>query len=376
MNTTPVPPDVSPTGRCSRVCLGISLALLGAALIRAITTGHARLGSHFFCAAAVLFAIGASCHPRLRKWAFTIWISTGVVVGMTVPQWFIGIGDFKFTVLFVPILQVIMFGMGTTLSVDDFARVIRMPSGVVMGLVGQYTIMPLLGYGLAKLSGLPPEVAAGMVLVGAAPPGLAANVMAYVARANVAMAVTMTALASLMAPVMTPLLMRFLAGEMITVDAQKMMWNITKMAVLPVLAGLAVNRWLYHRMTWLGRVMPIVSMSGIILLTVLTIAIGRDNLLQLGAKLIVLCFLHNLGGYAIAYISCRCLRFDQTTSRTIALEVGLQNAGMASGIAAGLGKVATLGLAPIIFGPVMNTTGSTLANWWRTHPVTDEKEPR
>ena len=322
------------------------------------------LSSCFVC-----LALAARGYPTPKKWAFTIWIATAVVVGMSYPQWFLGIGDFKFTRLFVPILQLIMFCMGTTLSVGDFLRVFRMPQGVFVGLVCQFTIMPLVGYGLATTFGFPPEIAAGIVLVGSSPSGLASNVMAFIAKADVAMSVTLTAIATLMAPIMTPFLMKTLAGEMIEVDAIKMMWSITKMVIIPVVGGLIFHHLLIDRAQWLEKIMPSISMIGIIVMTILTVAIGRDNLLAMGFALILVCFLHSAAGYVLGYFACRILRFDKLTSRTIALEVGLQNSGMASGIAATLNKVATLGLAPIVFGPVMNTTASTLANYWRTHPV-------
>jgi len=139
--------------------------------------------------------------------------------------------------------------------------------------------------------------------------------------------------------------------------------------LLPVLGGLVFHHLFYHRFKWLDRVMPMVSMAGIFIMTVLTVAPGRDNLLQMGALLISACFLHCAAGFVLGYWACRVLGMDRLTCRTISLEVGLQNSGMASGIAAELKKVATLGLAPIVFGPVMNITASTIANWWRTHPV-------
>ena len=308
------------------------------------------------------------CFLNLRKLSFSIWIATGVAVGMSYPTWFIGVGDFKFTSLFVPILQIIMFGMGTTLSAADFARVFRMPGGVMVGITCQYTVMPLLGFSLAHAFGFPPEIAAGLVLVGVSPSGLASNVMAYIAKANVAMSVTLTAIATLLAPIMTPLLMRLLAGQMIEINVPAMMWSITKIVLIPVLGGLVFHHLFYQRFTWLDRVMPAISMVGIFVMTVLTVATGRDNLLQVGALLIVACFLHSSAGFVLGYFVCRALGMDKLTCRTISLEVGLQNSGMASGIAAELKKVATLGLAPIIFGPVMNITASTIANWWRTHP--------
>lgn len=314
-------------------------------------------------------ATAASINQKLRSVTFALWTVAGVVLGMSFPDWFVGVGDFKFTTLFVPILQVIMFGMGTTLSLADFARVFRMPRGILAGVACQYTIMPLLGFGLAHSFGFPPEIAAGLVLVGVSPSGLASNVMAYIAKANLAMSVTMTAASTLLAPILTPLLMHWLAGEMIEIDVPAMMWSITKIVLLPVLGGLVFHHLLYHRFRWLDRIMPMVSMVGILVMTVLTVAPGRDNLLQMGAMLIVVCFLHSTAGFILGYWACRAMGMDKLTCRTISLEVGLQNAGMASGIAAELKKVATLGLAPIVFGPVMNVTASTIANWWRNNPV-------
>jgi BASS family bile acid:Na+ symporter len=276
---------------------------------------------------------------------------------------------FSFTTLFIPVLQLIMFAMGTTLSLGDFTRVFKMPTGVVIGLVCQFTIMPFVGFGLAYAFGLPPEIAAGLVLVGCSPSGLASNVMAFIAKANVAMSVTMTAFSTLLAPLLTPLLMSVLAGELVEIDVTKMMWSMTKIVLLPVLAGLAFHHLIYHRLKWLERIMPMVSMVGILIMTVLTVAIGRDKLMQIGPLLIVACVIHSTAGFTLGYFVCRLLRRDQLTCRTIALEVGLQNSGMATGLAEALGKVATLGLVPIVFGPVMNIIASTLANWWRAHPV-------
>ena len=276
---------------------------------------------------------------------------------------------FRFTTLFIPLLQLIMFAMGTTLSVADFTRVFKMPAGVLIGLVCQFTIMPLIGFGLARSFGLPPEIAAGLVLVGCSPSGLASNVMAFIAKANVAMSVTMTAFSTLLAPLLTPLLMHMLAGEMVEIDVPAMMWSMTKIVLLPVLAGLLFHHLVYQRHKWLDGVMPLVSMIGILIMTVLTVAVGRDKLMQVGPLLVVACVIHSTAGFGLGYSVCRLLGRDKLTCRTIALEVGLQNAGMATGLARSLGKVATLGLVPIVFGPVMNIIASTLANWWRAHPV-------
>lgn len=355
-----------------RIFLVLSILFLVAGA-GALASGARQMIAPTLSGSLLCFAMASGGFPGPRKWAFLIWLSTAIVVGMTFPTWFIGVGDFKFTRLFIPILQMIMFCMGTTLSVGDFARVVRMPGGVIVGIACQFTIMPFLGYGLAKACRLPPEIGAGIILVGSVPSGLASTVMVYLARADVALSVTLTAMTSLLAPLVTPLMMQWLAGEMIQIDAGKLTWDLTKMTVIPVLAGLAWHQWVQHRAQWLSRVMPYFSIVGIIAMTLLTIAIGRDNLLQLGVILVVVCFVHSTAGYLLGYLLCRCLRMSEPTCRTIAFEVGMQNAGMASAVAASLNKVATLGLAPIVFGPVMNLTASTLANWWRAHPI-DRKQ--
>jgi BASS family bile acid:Na+ symporter len=355
-----------------RILIGLALAFLGAGAVMLLRGEHHKI-MPLWSGAMLCLAIASGGYSPSRKWAFFIWLISAVVIGMTFPSWFIRVGDFKFTRLFMPLLQLIMFCMGTTLSVNDFARVVRMPAGVLVGVACQFAIMPLLGYGLAKVSGFPPEVGAGIVLVGSVPSGLASTVMVYLAKADVALSVTLTAITSLLAPVITPFMMQWLAGEMVQIDAGKLMWDLTKMTVIPVLAGLAWNHFMQNRAKWLTRVMPYFSILGILAMTLLTIAIGRDNLLRLGVTLIGVCLLHSTTGYLLGYLVCRSLRMREATCRTIAFEVGMQNAGMASAVAASLNKVATLGLAPIVFGPVMNITASCLANWWRARST--EQQP-
>jgi BASS family bile acid:Na+ symporter len=356
-----------------RVLIGIAIAFLVAGAVMLVRGEHQRI-MPMISGAMLCVALASGGFARSRNWAFLIWLSSAIAIGMTFPAWFIGVGDSKFTRLFIPLLQLIMFCMGTTLGIADFARVVRMPGGVAAGIICQFTIMPFLGYGLAKLSGFPPEIGAGIILVGSVPSGLASTVMVFLARADVALSVTLTAMTSLLAPLITPFMMQWLAGEMVQIDAGKLMWDLTKMTVIPVLAGLAWHHWMQHRAKWLSRVMPYFSMAGIIAMTLLTIAVGRDNLLRLGVMLIVICFLHSTAGYFLGYLVCRGLRMNKATCRTIAFEVGMQNAGMASAVAASLNKVATLGLAPIVFGPVMNLTASTLANWWRAHPINGKQD--
>ncbi|MCA9212048.1 MAG: bile acid:sodium symporter family protein [Planctomycetales bacterium] len=348
------------------------------------STGRTSAASSAFAYCFLSFAFAASTgHGLLRQLAFTIWIVTGVTIGMTFhsslltfPPWFFWLANRDTSDIFIPVLQIIMFAMGTTLSITDFTRVFQMPTGVLIGLACQFTIMPLVGFGLARTFGLQPEIAAGLVLVGCSPSGLASNVMAFIAKANVAMSVTMTAFSTLLAPLLTPIMMKVLAGELVEVDVYSMMWSMAEIVLLPVFAGLVFHHSIYHRLSWLDRVMPVVSMVGILIMTVLTVAIGRDKLMQVGALLIVACLIHSTAGFALGYGVCKLLGLDRITCRTISLEVGLQNSGMAAGLAKTLGKVATLGLVPIVFGPVMNTVSSILANWWRAHPADDNQSAK
>ena len=301
----------------------------------------------------------------LKGYVFTIMIFAAVAAAMYFPQYFIQVGDFKLSGLIIPLMQIIMFGMGTTLSVKDFSAVLKMPKGVIIGLVAQFSIMPVIGWTLTKIFSFPPEIAAGIILIGSCPSGLASNVMSYLARANVALSVTLTATATLVAPLMTPLLMQVLAGEYVAIDFWKMVIDITKIIIVPVGLGLIFNHFLHGKFKVLDEIMPVISMVGIGLIIVVITSAGRNDLLVVGPLLILACLIHNLLGYTLGFWGARALGMPERDCRTIALEVGLQNAGLGSGLALAMGKLSTVGLAPAIFSPIMNSTGSTLALWWR-----------
>jgi BASS family bile acid:Na+ symporter len=320
-------------------------------------------------------ALAFRSHSMLKGLSYTLMIMAVVSLAMYYPQYFKTVGDFKLSALIIPLLQIIMFGMGTELSLKDFANVIRMPRGIIVGVVCHYVIMPLIGFAIANLFNFPPEIAAGIILVGCCPSGLASNVMSYLARANLALSVSVTTISTILAPFLTPLLMRLLGGSFVEIDFWGMVWDITKIVIIPVGAGLAFHYLIHGKFKWLDKAMPLVSMAGIAFILTIITAAGRDNLLQVGALLIVATFAHNVLGYFLGYWSARLLKFHERDCRTIALEVGMQNAGLASGLALAMGKLATTGLAPAIFGPVMNITGSSLASWWHNHlPEDAERE--
>ncbi|MDP5169926.1 MAG: bile acid:sodium symporter family protein [Bacteroidia bacterium] len=348
----------------------------------------------------------------IKRFSFGIMVLVAVILSLTFPAPFIEIGGFQMKLLIVPLLQLIMFGMGTAMSLKDFYGVLKMPKGVVVGMVCQLTIMPLVGWGIATTFGFPPEIAAGIILVGASPSGLASNVMSYLAKANLALSVTLTAVATMLAPLFTPFLMEKLAGTLVPIDFWGMMASIFKIVIIPIVMGILFNRvafqaskkqgvlplvavlgvvgamwwldltewawviaagWLFvfagwilqQKASFLKSVMPVISMIGIGLIITVITASGRDSLLEVGWLLLLACLIHNASGYALGYGACKVLRMDEKDCRTIALEVGMQNSGLASGLALEMGKLATVGLAPAVFGPLMNVSGSSLAMFWR-----------
>jgi bile acid:Na+ symporter, BASS family len=353
--------------KTTKLFYGIAAALLIIFLFLTIKELHNVAGwvlLFFFISLALAFR----GNDKLKGLAFTVVIFGTVSLAMYNPQYFLQWGDFKLSNLITPLIQLIMFGMGTSMSLKDFASVIKTPKGVVIGVMSQFIIMPLVGFTLAKSTGFPPEIAAGIVLIGCSPSGLASNVMCYLAKANLALSLTVTSITTLLAPFVTPFLMKIFAGELIEIDVLKMMWDISKMIIIPIGAGLIFNKLLSGKSKWLDDAMPIVSMFGIAFILTIITAAGRDSLLKIGPLLMVVVIIHNSCGYLLGYWSGRLFKMPEKDCRTIAIEVGMQNAGLASGIAKEMGKIATVGLAPAVFGPIMNITGSILASWWHNKP--------
>jgi BASS family bile acid:Na+ symporter len=324
-------------------------------------------------------AIGAR-RTRFSGFAFTLWVAAFVAAAMFYPLAFRAWFGYPLGGLIVPLIQIIMFGMGTQLTLGDFQRVLAFPRPVLIGIVLQFTIMPTVGALVAAMFASDPEVAAGMILVGAAPGGVASNVMTYLAGGSVALSVTMTACSTLMAPLMTPLAMRLLAGTYVEVPFVGMMVSILQMIIVPIAAGLVVN-WLLLRVarsmpaaaaisTAIMRALPAVSMIAICFIIAIITSISRDQLLagSFVAAIIAAAAIHNGAGYLLGYWGARVLRLTEVESRTVAIEVGLQNAGMASGLAISVLKSPLAAIPPAVFGPWMNMTGAMLASWWANRP--------
>jgi BASS family bile acid:Na+ symporter len=392
-------------------------------------------------ALAVALAISLRFSPRLRGYQFTAWIIAAVTAAMIYPgafqQW--GSVRLRDPWIMLLVIQAVMFGMGTQMSLKDFTGVVRAPRGVFVGIVCHFSVMPLVGLSLTKMFHFEPGIAAGIILIGSCSSGLASNVMAWIAKSNLGLSVTVTAITTMLAPFLTPLWMKWLAGSLVPVSYVNMMMEIIKFVIVPIgaallhdylkqasargrkivlslaavglvwLAVLVLGGWgflkatfpppkpdavspelaaigmagfllsalvigvAYHWLTrwlhWLDRCMPLASMAGIVYFTTVTTAAGREHLLKIGGLLFLAAALHNLAGYFFGYWLSRASGLDKNSARSVAFEVGLQNGGMATGIASKMGMLGTVGLAAAIFSPWMNVSGSVLANYWRKRPV-------
>lgn len=318
----------------------------------------------FFASLAVFF----NRTPSLGGFTYTTMIFAAVTSAMYYPYWFDTWGDLKLSTLITPLIQIIMFGMGTSMSLNDFTGVVKMPKAVIIGLGAQFVIMPFLGYFFANISGFEPEIAAGMILIGCVPSGMASNVITYLSKGNLALSITLTAILTTLAPFTTPLLVKTLAGTFVEIDATAMMYDIFKMVIIPIGLGLLFNKFLSGKAKWLDNAMPILSMAGIGFIITIITAAGQKSLMSIGLMLILFVLAHNLCGYTLGYWAGRLFRLSEKDCRTLAIEVGMQNGGLASGLAKEMGKIATVGLAAAVFGPLMNITGSVLASYWSKKP--------
>lgn len=353
------------------LALGV-LSLLSSLVLYLLDTP--RHAEPFLIVGIVSLAIGVRGLKSLKGFAYPIMIVAVVSTALIFPQYFLSISGYNTSNLITPLIQLIMFGMGTTMSYRDFLGIFKSPKGVLIGVLGQFILMPLIGLALASLSNFPAEIAAGMILIGCVPGAVASNVIAYLAKANVALSITITAATTLFAPFLTPIFMKVLAGSYLEINVLDMMWDIMKMVILPIGLALLFNEFLSKSAKALEKIMPLVSMFGIAFIIIIVTAMGRDSLLTVGPILLLFVFAHNMFGYSSGYWLARMLKMDERDCRTIAITVGMQNGGMAKGLAYGLGKLGTVGLAPMIFGPMMNITGSILASYWSKKSISEKTE--
>jgi BASS family bile acid:Na+ symporter len=233
-----------------KLILSLAVLCLAAAIIIS-ATGNIESAGPLFILFFLALAIGFRGFASLKGLSYTVTIFAAVTTALYYPGYFTEINGFKLSSLITPLLQLIMFGMGTSMSFKDFAGVVRMPRGVLIGVGSHFIIMPLIGFTLATVSNFPPEIAAGIILVGCSPNGMASNVISYLARANLALSVTITAISTSLAPLVMPLLMKILAGAFIEIHPLAMMLDILKIVIIPVGAGLVFNHFLSGKIKWL-----------------------------------------------------------------------------------------------------------------------------
>ncbi|MCY9784376.1 bile acid:sodium symporter family protein [Nocardiopsis sp. EMB25] len=268
------------------------------------------------------------------------------------------------------LLGVIMFGMGLTLRPVDFAVVARHPKAVALGVLAQYTVMPLLGYGIAHLLGLPPMLVVGMVLVGAAPGGTASNVIVYLARGDVALSVAMTSVSTLLAPVLTPLIVLGLAGSTLPVDTGALFLSIVKMVLLPVLAGLLLRRFADRAVTAALPALPLVPVTGIVVVVAGVVGANADTVLGTGPLVALAVVLHNALGLGLGYLIGRIGGVPESGRRAVSVEVGMQNSGLAAALATA--HFAPLAALPgALFSVWHNMSGAAVATLWARRPPQD-----
>ncbi len=323
----------------------------------------------------VLFAL-------IRRQAFGIAVLASAGVAFAFPSAFKEWGGVKLISLVVPAIQLIMFGMGTTLSLDDFLRVAKRPWAVATGVILQFLMMPLVGFMLAKSFGFSGELAAGCVLVGSVAGGTASNVITFLAKADVALSVTMTCCSTLLSPFLTPLAMKLLAGCFVKIDAMQMMVEILKVVIVPILAGLLVHRLLKKQFdahkAVCDRVLSILSMAGICFTLLAITAPSRNTFATAGVAIVAAAIIHNTVGYVSGYwltrLVGRFVHLGEVEARTVAIEVGLQNGGMAAALAIGVLDSAVAALPANVFSIWMDFSGSVLASIWSRMP-TNRKAP-
>jgi bile acid:Na+ symporter, BASS family len=255
---------------------------------------------------------------------FPAWVLIASIVSLAYPPVFAWFSGYWITVG----LGIIMLGMGVTLSVDDFRRILKYPGRVAAGVALQYGIMPVLGWALASVYDLPTPLAVGLILVASCPGGTASNVISYLAKADVPLSVTMTSITTLIAVFATPFFTTILAASRVDVPALGLFLSTVQVILLPVTAGVLMNRYLPRFTRRILPAMPLVAVIFITLIVASIIGAGREYILESGWKLVAAVFSLHAGGFLMGYILAFIITRDVITARTISIEVGMQNSGL------------------------------------------------
>ena len=265
--------------------------------------------------------------------------------------------------MIVPLLAAVMFLMGITLTPDDFKRVLAFPQPILLGVFLQFLIMPLAAFLLSRSLQLSAELTAGMVLVGSCAGGTASNVICYLARGDVALSISMTLTSTLIGVIATPLLCTLYLSTTVSVDTLGMLLDIVQVVLIPVSLGVIANRVVGRSITRLEPVLPSLSMLAILLIIAIIVALNADRLVEVGLITAIAVVLHNSLGLGGGYSLARLSGCSRRQSRTIAIEVGMQNSGLGVALALDFFS-ATAALPGALFSIWHNVSGSLLASWW------------
>ena len=298
---------------------------------------------------------------------FAIWVLLFSVIAYFFPAGFVWIGPY-----IVPLLGIIMFGMGLTLSKEDFREVVRRPRDVAIGVAGQFLIMPGLAWLLTSLLNLPPEVAVGVILVGCCPGGTASNVVTFLARGDVALSVTVTSVTTLLAPVVTPALIYLLASQWLEVSAAAMFWSIVQVVLVPIGLGVLAQSLLREKVQACVAVLPLVSVAAIVAIVAAVVAGNQARIATSGLMIFAVVVLHNGLGLVLGYWLAKLSGLSVAKRKAIAIEVGMQNSGL--GVALANAHFSPLAAVPsAIFSVWHNVSGALAAALFQRFKDEDTK---
>lgn len=288
-----------------------------------------------------------------------------VAIAMVKPEVFLTLGKFRpmgQSVVTVG-LAIIMFVMGVTLDGNSFKVVFSRPKDVFIGCLAQFTIMPLFAFLLAKIFNLQPELAVGLVLLGTCPGGTASNVMTYLAKGDVALSVGMTSVSTLISPLLTPVLTFLLAGQWVKVNMMAMLLDIVKVVIVPIIIGILVHKLIGDKIKKISNALVIVPVVTIVMIVGLCVAPNKENLLKSGGILILAVCLHNWIGFLLGYMLGKAVNMSDDKKKAISIEVGLQNSGLAVGLAKQFSNP-LCALPAAVATVVHQISGSLLANYF------------
>ena len=300
---------------------------------------------------------------------FALWVLLFAFLAFVSPEVFLEIRGY------IPyLLGIVMFGMGITLTFNDFSEVVKHPKSVIVGVVGQFVIMPAIAFALAKLFTLPTDLAIGVILVGACPGGTSSNVMTYLAKGNTALSVACTTISTLLAPLLTPVIFYVLASQWIDIDASAMFASVLKMVLFPIFLGLVIRALFKKQMVQISQTMPLVSVIAIVLILAAVVAGSKDKIIDSGLLIFGVVVLHNCLGYLVGFLAAKALSLNNYDSKAIAIEVGMQNSGLGAALAtAHFNPIAAVPSA--VFSFWHNVSGPILANYFSTLKNQHDEDP-